>query len=236
MSKKETIKLLLLPYAGGSGLFYTHWEKYLDEHIILSPVELPGRGSRFKEPLCDNTDKVIDSIFDFVKDEIKDCNYAIFGYCVGTVLVYELYKRIVDNNLREPSHCILCAHPAPNIPKKDKPLKNTSEEELIEEWLRGSRITKEDLKNKAYLKSFFRVWKSDCKMMDNYRFSYPIYKFNCNLTLIGGKEDTFFAPNELIDEWKKFSNHNCNKYVVDGSHDFLKTNESAVIDVINKVL
>jgi len=236
MSKKEKIKLLLLPYAGGSGLFYSHWSKYIDEHIILTPVELPGRGLRFKEPLCENLDKAIDIIFESVKAEIEDCKYAFFGYCVGTVMVYELFKRIVDNNLREPSNCILCAHPAPNIPKKDKQLKDTSDEELIEEWLRGSRISKEDFNDKEYLKSFFKVWKSDCIMMDNYRFSYPIYKFNCDLTLISGKEDTYFASAELVDEWKNFLNGNCNKYVVDGSHDFLKTNESAVIDVINKVL
>ncbi len=135
MSKKEKIKLLCLPYAGSSGMIYSHWLEYLDQHIIVSPVELPGRGLLFKEPLCDNLDKLIDNIFDSVKAEIKDYKYAFFGYCVGTIIVYELFKRIVDNNLREPSHCILCAHAAPNIPKNDKPLKDMSDEELIEESL-----------------------------------------------------------------------------------------------------
>lgn len=236
MSEKEKIKLLCLPYAGASGLIYSNWTKYLNPHIIVSPVELPGRGLRFKEPLCDDLDQAIDTIFDSVKAEIKDHKYAFFGYCVGSIMVYELFKRIVDNNLREPSHCFLCAHPSPNTPKVDKPLKDMSDEELIEESLRNGRIRKEDLNDKEYLDRFFRVWKSDCTMMDNYLFSYPIYKFNCDLTLLSGKDDTFFAPAELVAQWENFSNGNCNKYVIDGSHDFFKTNAPAIMDVINKVL
>ena len=46
---KEQIKLLLLPYAGGSALFYSRWVKYLSKHIKMVPIELPGRGMRFKE-------------------------------------------------------------------------------------------------------------------------------------------------------------------------------------------
>jgi surfactin synthase thioesterase subunit len=186
--------------------------------------------------LCENLEQLIDSIFNFVKTEIEDSKYAFFGFCVGSITVYELYKRIVDNNLREPSHCFLCAHPAPNLPKVDKPLKDMSNEELIAESLRNGRIRKEDLNDQEYLNRFFRVWKSDCTIMDNYRFSYPIYKFNCDLTLLSGKEDTFFAPAEVVAKWEGFTTGSSNKYVIDGSHDFIKTNVPAIIDVINKIL
>lgn len=37
---KEQIKLLLLPYAGGSALFYSRWVKYLSKHIKMVPIEL----------------------------------------------------------------------------------------------------------------------------------------------------------------------------------------------------
>lgn len=236
MDDTEKIKLLCFPCAGASALFYSGWAKQMDEHIIVVPVELPGRGLRFKENLCEDLDQLIDSIFDFVKAEIKDSQYALFGFCVASIIVYELYKRIADNNLREPSHCFLCAYPAPNLPKEDKPIKDMSDEELIEETLRIGRIRKEDLNDKEYLERFFRVWKSDCTIMDNYRFSYPICKFNCDLTLLIGKDDTLFAPAEAVEKWGEFTNCNSNKYIIEGSHDFIKTNVPAIIDVINKEL
>ncbi len=235
MGDTKKIKLLCFPCAGSSALIYSGWGKQLDKHIILIPVELPGRGLRFKENLCENLEQLIDSIFNFVKTEIEDSKYAFFGFCVGSVIVYELYKRIIDNNLREPSHCFLCAHPAPNLPKMDKPLKDMSNEELIEESLRNSRIRKEDLNDQKYLNRFFRVWKSDCTIMDNYQFSYPIYKFNCDLTLLSGKEDTF-APAEVVVKWREFTTGISNKYVIDGSHGFIETNVPAIIDIINKIL
>lgn len=236
MTENQKTKLIILPYAGGSGLFFSQWPKILDEHITISPVELPGRGLRYKEPLCDSLDEVIDKIFDYVKGEIEDCNYAFFGYCVGSVMVYELHKRIVENDLKEPSHCFLCAHPAPHIQKKGKRFGEKSNEELIEEWLWRSRIRKEDFESKEYLKGFFHVWKADCAMMDRYRFKQPMQKFNCDLTLISGNQDTIFAPVESMNEWKKFTSGRCREFAVEGSHDFLKTNESAVIDIINEVL
>lgn len=90
---KEQIKLLLLPYAGGSALFYSRWVKYLSKHIKMVPIELPGRGMRFKEELCDDMSKTIEDIWHQVKAEITEGRYALFGYCIGTLIVYELLKK-----------------------------------------------------------------------------------------------------------------------------------------------
>lgn len=99
---KEQIKLLLLPYAGGSALFYSRWVKYLSKHIKMVPIELPGRGMRFKEELCDDMSKTIEDIWHQVKAEITEGRYALFGYCIGTLIVYELLKKIKKESL----HCI----------------------------------------------------------------------------------------------------------------------------------
>lgn len=233
---KDTIKLIPLPYAGASGLVYSHWDKLLKDNVILSTIELPGRGLRFKEALSENLEDMIDAIFESIKKEIKDYKYAFFGYCVSNIILYELYKRIKQEGLREPSHCIICAHPAPNIEKTDKPLKEKTDDELIEEWIKDSQFTRDDFNKKKYLERFFNVWKADCKVFDKYKFTYPILKFNCNITLISGKDDKLFAPAELVDTWEAFADKNINRYIIDGSHDFFKTNEPEVINIINKVL
>lgn len=233
MSNKEEVKLLLLPYAGGSGLFYSRWSKHLAEHIKMVPIELPGRGLRFKEPLCDNMAETIENIWENVKAEIVNEKYALFGYCVGTLIVYELFKRIREEKLPEPSHCFLCAHPAPDIPQKGKPMSKTTEDELMEEWIRGSQISREQLEKKTYLKSIYEVWKTDCAMIDKYRFSGEKEKFNCNITLVNGSEESLFTRDEL-ESWKSFCTGKCKSVMVNGGHDFIKTNENALIGVINK--
>ena len=232
MNDKEVIRLLMFPYAGGSGLYYSHWSKYLDNHIKMIPIELPGRGLRFKEPLCDDMNETIEHIWDSVKVEIVQGKYALFGYCVGTLIVYELFKRIRQENLPEPSHCFLCAHPAPDVPRKGKAMSENTEEELIDEWIRGSRISRGELEKKSYLKSVYEVWKTDCAMIDKYCFKGEKEKFNCNITLVNGRQETLFTQAEQ-ESWRLFCTAECKNILVDGAHDFMKTNEKALIDIIN---
>ncbi len=236
MEKKEKVKLILLPYAGGSGLIYSQWAKYLDNNsITMIPVDLPGRGLRFKEPLCEDFDSNIESVFDSIKNEIDKCRYGFLGYCVGTTIAYELYKKIVDNHIKKPDFCILCANATPNIPQKRKAIKDFSEEELIQDWVRSSGISKEAMMTKKYLQDMYQAWKSDCIMMDGYIFTEPVYKFNCDITLVNGYDDEIFTSEEL-EQWKKFTNGRCESYWVNGSHDFLKTNSKELLEIINAVI
>ena len=45
------LTLLCLPYSGASAMVYSRWRRKLPEWLKLQPVELPGRGARFGEPL-----------------------------------------------------------------------------------------------------------------------------------------------------------------------------------------
>lgn len=230
---KEQIKLLLLPYAGGSALFYSRWVKYLSKHIKMVPIELPGRGMRFKEELCDDMSKTIEDIWHQVKAEITEGRYALFGYCIGTLIVYELLKKIKKENMPEPSHCFLCAYPAPDVPRKGKQMKIVNEEELMEEWINYSNVSRKQLMEKPYLRSMYEVWKSDCTVIDKYYFSGTKEKFDCNITLVNGTREQIFSLNEL-ESWQTFCNKECNSYIVEGKHDFMKTNEKELIQIINK--
>lgn len=232
MKKK---KLVLLPYAGGSGMFYRHWNKFLDDQVILSPIELPGRGLRYKEPLCDNFNDTINCIFPDVQSAIENDDYIFFGYCIGTVIVYELFKQIADKGLKHPFHCMLCAHPAPNLPLKGEKYEDMLEEELMIEWMRGSDITNKELSQKPYLYKLFEVWKSDCRMMDSYVFTNPIYKFDCDITIINGTDDELYTEKEL-NSWRNYTTGNCYSFLVEGSHDFMKKNELALIEVIRRII
>lgn len=236
MSEKEKMKLFLLPYAGGSALYYSHWAKFLDEYVTLIPVDLPGRGLRFKEPLCENFQNAIERVLDNIKYEILNCKrYGFFGYCVGTTIAYELFRYISNNHLKKPDFCILCANATPDVHRKRKLIKDTSEEELIDEWVRSSRISKEMMDTKDYLKNMYKVWKSDCIMMDGYNFNGSICKFNCDVFLVNGKNDEIFTLEEL-ELWRNYTSGRCDSFWVNGSHDFLKTNEKELLKIIKAIV
>ncbi|WP_258719593.1 thioesterase II family protein, partial [Bradyrhizobium sp. PRIMUS42] len=45
------MRLLCLPYSGGSAMFYARWRRLVPSWIDVRPVEWPGRGARMDEPL-----------------------------------------------------------------------------------------------------------------------------------------------------------------------------------------
>ena len=235
MNEKEKVKLFLLPYAGGSSLYYSHWAKFLDKHIELIPLDLPGRGLHFKEPVCNNFQDAMDYVYKDIKSSIDDCKYGFFGYCVGTTMVYELHKRIVSEQLKRPDFCILCSNVPPDTYMKGNGLEDAPVEILLRDWLNSSNIKKEDMKKRKYLQDMFNVWKSDSIMMNKYRFSGDICKFECNLILINGKQDDALEE-ESIRRWKRFTEGECREIYIEGNHDFLKTNEKTLIEVINKLI
>ena len=98
------IKLFCFPYAGGSAAVYNRWKEYLNPEIELRPVELSGRGERMDEPLYTNMEDLIEDVFQLLEGEFEESEYALLGHSMGAMIIYELSRKIIDNNLKLPLH------------------------------------------------------------------------------------------------------------------------------------
>ena len=54
-----TVSLVCLPPAGGSGAAFAAWQAALPPSVAVLPVELPGRGTRVKEPPHTSMDALV---------------------------------------------------------------------------------------------------------------------------------------------------------------------------------
>src|SRR4051794_37934122 len=99
----KKINLFCLPFAGGSRYSYISFANCAPENICVIPIELPGRGSRFRETLLTNMDSVVTDIFQQIKDRLDE-PYGIYGHSMGTLSGYLLTKKIIQKNLNKPIH------------------------------------------------------------------------------------------------------------------------------------
>lgn len=61
----EKMRLLCLPYAGGSAAsIYLPWKRKLKEEVEVIPLELAGRGKRIKEPLLQSVDEMVTDLIE----------------------------------------------------------------------------------------------------------------------------------------------------------------------------
>lgn len=238
MSEKQKIKLFCIPYVGSSAMIYSRWSKYLSNSIELYPVELAGRGRRFKDPFYNNIEEAVDDVFNMIKAESLDSEYAVFGHCTSALLAYEVCKKF--NNLKEklPIHIFFSARRPPYIKMKDKKLQDMSEKEIIEEMFTLD-TTKQVFLHQERLSQFLPVWKADLNMYDNYCCADTSYDFATDITILAGKDDPIVNYSDSysdLKEWENYTSGKCSIYEVTGDHLFIIEQREEVVKLINSIL
>src|SRR5947209_3741674 len=108
------VNLFCFPFAGGSKYSYNSYAKLANKHIKVVPVDYPGRGLRFKEPLLKVLDPIINDGFEKIKDNLHE-PYAFYGHSMGTIVCYLVTKRIIEEGLPQPVHLFLSGRGGPSV-------------------------------------------------------------------------------------------------------------------------
>lgn len=231
----DKIKLFCIPYAGGSAMVYLTWKKHLHNRIELVPVELAGRGRRFSEPLYRSAEEAVEDIFNRISGELESSPYALFGHSMGSLLAYELTRKILASKLQEPLHVFFSGRHPPYAPGEKKGLHLLPDEEFIAEFYKLGGINEELLKNKELLDIFVPIIRADYRIVEEHIHKGDIPKLNSNISALNGKNDTFIV-NKDISRWKECTNKNCRFYEFNDGHFFINSYREEVTSVINDTL
>ncbi|MGG7177904.1 thioesterase II family protein [Clostridium paraputrificum] len=226
--------LFCLPYAGGSEGIYFNWREYLDDSIKLLPIPLKGRGKRFYEDFYENWNEAVEDIFNIIKEEANEDEYAVFGHSMGSLLAYELYYKIKSSNWHEPMHIFFSGHGAPNIIKNKKPIHILPDREFMDKVIELGGTPKEVYENKELLDIFIPVLRNDFKLISNFTYINREERIKCNVSILNGKEDSI-TENEIFG-WKTLINDEVNIYNFNGDHFFINDNIENIVKIINDTL
>ena len=102
----EKMKLLCIPPSACSAMMYLQWKTYFPEQVEIVPVELPGKGTKFREKLCSSIDEITNSLVDEVIEKTADDNYSVFGFCSGAVVAFDLVQKLAQKGFRPAAHFI----------------------------------------------------------------------------------------------------------------------------------
>ena len=211
-------RLFCFPYAGGGASVFLPWRSQLASKVEVCPVQLPGRESRFSEPLFTQLDPLVDALTTAIEPYL-DRPYAFLGYSLGAIVAFELARKLRDKDLRAPFCLFAVACRAPQLPDLDSPLHTLPDAQLIEA-LRGLQgIPEEVLQNSELMELYFPVLRADFKIFETYRYTNG-QPFNFPIKAYGGLEDKK-ASQEQIQEWAKQSTHSFSLKMIPGHHFFV---------------
>lgn len=229
----SNIKLFCIPHAGGSAAFYSKWKDYINPSIEICPIELAGRGKRFKEDFYDNIDEAVEDVYDIIKNDL-DNNYAFFGHSMGSLIAYELSHYIMKLKNKPPEHIFFSGRKAPNIIYENNCIHKLPGEELKRKVFEFSGTPKEVLDNSHMSNIFLKILRADFKICELYKYVKRDFKLDCNITILNGNKDDIKINH--ISSWKQYTSKECYIYFFKGGHFYINDNIKSLAYIINSTL
>ena len=228
------LTLLCLPYSGASAMVYSRWRRKLPEWLALQPVELPGRGARFGEPLHTDMRALARQLATELRSTLS-APYALFGHSLGALLACELAHALRALGCAEPVALFASGTAAPSMradydrgfaePKTDA--------ELINQLRTLNGTSEEVLANAELMSLTLPVLRADFLLCGRFE---PLQRplLNCPVHVLGGTADR--ASTEQLMAWRKETHGSFSVDMLGGGHFFIHEHEGKVLRVVRDQL
>ncbi|HVF55642.1 MAG TPA: thioesterase domain-containing protein [Pyrinomonadaceae bacterium] len=227
------IRLFCFPYAGGSAAIYRSWQSALQPGVEVCPVQLPGRGSRMREPSFTRIGPLLAAAAEALRPYM-DMPFAFFGHSMGAIVSFELARLLRREYGLMPRHLFLSGRSAPQTPDADSVTYNLPDEEFVEELHNLGGTPKEVLEHPELLRLMMPVVRADFEVSQTYRYtSEP--PLDCPFTVFGGLEDVD-ASRERLEAWREHTSGAFSLRMFPGNHFFLNTAEPLLLRTLASIL
>lgn len=112
------MNLFCIPFAGGSSASYRVFGESIGS-VHLTTLELPGRGSRTREPALEDLNLMATDLLAQIRQRITD-RYAFYGHSMGAALAWMLTRQIQRAGERMPEYLFVSGRRAPSDIRHDE--------------------------------------------------------------------------------------------------------------------
>lgn len=228
----QRIKLFLFPHAGGNKYSFQQMKAQLPEFIEYHPLELPGRGARFGEPLLDDFDLVVEDYYAQIKNKLTG-PYLFFGHSMGTVAGYLLILKLMQNKQNLPLHFFVSGRGAPNL-KSDKVRHLMTAAEFREDMQDLGGVPIEVLDSEMFSEIFQPMLMADFKALETLQIL-DMPKIEVPITVFGGKQD-HGSPLEEMLGWQEVAKKPIESHFFEGGHFFLMKYFDKISSIIEEAV
>jgi surfactin synthase thioesterase subunit len=229
-------KIIAIPFAGGNKYSFSTLEKHVPKNIDWVTLELPGRGNRFTEPLLDSVGDMVDDLLNIIIPLIQEGCYMIYGHSMGTLLGYELVKKIIENRLKRPICLFFTGRGAPGFEKYKNKKSLLPKEIFWKEVNKMGGLPQEFFEHDDLLDLCFPIMKSDFKAIEDYEFYKMEKPFPIPINIcmgneeIGNEEEK--TPLLSMKAWSMETSDSCSFELLKGDHFFILKHPKAIVERI----
>lgn len=228
------MKCFLIPYAGGSSYVYLEWKPVLEKYFQPHLIELPGRGTMYKQPFARSAAEAADNIAEYIIKTLEksDEEYIIFGHSMGALIAYETYYKLREKRAKLPKHIFFSSKEAPQVENAygDSDLYNDKEFiEIVAQYGGLPDLFYEE----EMLKVFLPVLRADFRVLSHYIYKEKEKPIQCDISILFGAQDTSLQKENLL-QWKQHAGKGMDIYEFEGGHFYLKDGYQSIIELMAK--
>lgn len=228
------MKLFCLPYAGGTKRIYANWSKFANPSIEIEAIEIRGRGERFGQGFYDDITEAVDDIYLNIQNRIGHEPYALFGHSMGTLLVFELYYKLILEGHHLPQHIYFSGRQSPIV--KDNMFVNStmSDDEFSAKIIELGGIPEELSQSKELMAYYMPILKNDIRIMENYVFKKKSEKIKCKVSVLSGIKDEIDSEQQIV--WADLCEQQSRSYFFTGGHFFINDHVEKIVNIMKSEL
>ncbi len=231
---RPRLRLVCFPYAGGNAAAYRSWATAFPSDIEVLGVQLPGRGSRFKEPLSTRLAPLLDALALEVTKLGEDAPFAFFGHSMGALLAFELTRELRQRGAPLPSRLFVSGYRAPGLPERDAPLHHLSDAEFLTALRRYGGMPASLLEQPELMEMVLPIVRADFALVESWR-DIQGAPLDLPITAFCGDNDAN-ATAEETDAWRAHTLDEFILHTLPGDHFFIQSAEPALLDVMTQAL
>lgn len=221
-------KLLYCFYhAGATSEVFRKWAG-INNNIAIIPIEISGRGRRFKEPYSKSVSNIADEISDAILKSSGKRQIFIYGHSFGSINAFETVLSL-EHKGAEVSRLIVSGRGAPFDKDKSGFSLEMGRDALIDLLYSMGGVDSELLSNEFFREYFMPIIENDLILTESYKYNGE--KVKCPITAHCGTNDPE-TDSIQMSHWKSVTDNSFDEQVFEGGHFFVFDNK----DYLNKLI
>ncbi|MFI0776981.1 thioesterase II family protein [Streptomyces sp. NPDC021212] len=196
--------LIMLHHAGGSAAVFDRLAEALPDGVQPLPLELPGRGRRWREAPVTTVEDAVDDLLRAVAGQRGEI--AIFGHSVGAYLGLCLAARLAETGGPRCPTVFVSANAGPvsaELPCEGSPLLTTDEEIFAIAEKSGGTISPQIREHPVLRERTAALLRADFSLGDSFLRKRRATTVSADLVVCCGTEDVF--TDAQLDSWRHSS-------------------------------
>ncbi len=226
-------RLICFAYAGGSASSFHEWPNMLPPDLDVWAVQLPGRGSRFRESTMAVLGELLDRLVPALKFTDPMPTY-FFGHSLGALLSFEVARRS-DLPCRDVlAGLVISGAAAPRLRGPTKGLHRLEDSELIAELANYNGTPPEILAHRELMQLVLPTIRADFALVERYEYR-EAAPLPWPMAVFSGERD-HFVSSEQIQGWRAETSGPFEVHSFAGDHFFLHSHRDEVLAQLGNVL